>query len=160
MASGGQDAYACRPSRRQNAPPLAAGLLDRDGHRGLTVAFGPGDLVTLRARVTAYAAEFAGGDCLDDIVLVAHELATNVIRHAGGHGRLRLWWSGTQIVCRVSDTGPGLPQPVPSMAEPPSALLPGGRGLWIARRLANLHIDTGPAGTTVTAQLPCRPWKV
>ena len=160
MASGGRDTYACRPSRRRNAPPLAAGLIDRERHREMAMAFGPGDLVTLRTRVTAYASEFATGDCLDDIVLVTHELATNVIRHAGGHGRLRLWWSGTQIVCRVSDTGPGIRQPVPSGAEPPSSRLAGGRGLWIAGRLSNLHIDTGPAGTTVTAQLPCRPWKI
>lgn len=122
------------------------------------MAFGPADLMALRARVTAYAADFATGDHLDDIVLVVHELATNVVRHGGGHGRLRLWWSGARIICRVSDTGPGLADTAPSGTEPPSARLPGGRGLWIARRLSNLHIDTGPHGTTVTAQLPCGPW--
>jgi len=32
--------------------------------------------------------------------------------------------------------------------------VPGGRGLWIARRLADLRIETGPAGTVVTAAMP------
>jgi len=31
--------------------------------------------------------------------------------------------------------------------------MPGGRGLWIAQRLSVLRIDTGPAGTTVTATI-------
>ena len=84
------------------------------------------------------------------VVLVAHELATNVVRHGGGTGRLRLWREAGRIVCRVSDSGPGLG---PTSAEPPGPSTPGGRGLWIARRLADVRIETGPFGTTVVAAL-------
>jgi anti-sigma regulatory factor (Ser/Thr protein kinase) len=105
-------------------------------------------LLALRSAVTAHAAELVSGDRLDDVVLVAHELATNVVRHGGGHGWLRLWPADGQLVCQVSDHGPGLIDPGP---EPPAPGEPGGRGLWIARRLAHVRIITGPYGTRVTA---------
>ena len=117
------------------------------------MAFGPGDLPALRARVAAFAADFLAGDRLDDLVLVAHELAANVIRHGGGRGRLRLWWERGRAVCRVSDSGPGVSGTVPYGSDPPSPGMPGGRGLRIAQRLSVLRIDTGPAGTTVTATI-------
>jgi hypothetical protein len=37
--------------------------------------------------------------------------------------------------------------------EPPVPHATRGRGLWIARRLADVDIDTGPRGTTVTAAI-------
>jgi hypothetical protein len=37
--------------------------------------------------------------------------------------------------------------------ESPAPHATGGRGLWIARRLADVHIDTGSRGTTVTAAI-------
>ena len=118
------------------------------------MTFGPGDLPSVRTRVLSYAGGGVPQDRLDDVVLVVHELAANVVRHGGGYGQLRLWWDGDRIVCRVSDSGPGLKVDATSRPEPPSPLLPGGRGLWIARRLSDLWIDTGPGGTTITAILP------
>jgi anti-sigma regulatory factor (Ser/Thr protein kinase) len=114
------------------------------------MSFGPGDLPLVRARVIAYAEGFVPEGRLDDVVLVVHELATNVVRHGGGCGDLHVWWDGARIVCRVDDSGPGMTAAA-SSSEPPSPWMPGGRGLWIARRLADLWIDTGPGGTTVTA---------
>jgi serine/threonine-protein kinase RsbW len=148
MRSGGRT--SCRPARRRNT----AGSVRRRRIRELVLAFGPGDLPALRARVTAYATRFVAGERLADLVLVVHELAANVIRHGGGQGRLRLWWEGGRAVCRVSDSGPGLSGAVSDGSEPPSPGTPGGRGLWIARRLSVLWIETGPAGTTVTAIMP------
>lgn len=141
---------ACRPVRRRNSPPLTVqpALRRQDA---LTMAFGPGDLPALRAGVTAYANGFVSKVRLEDLVLVVHELAANVIRHGGGYGSLRLWWDGDRILCRVSDSGPGLTEIAP---EPPSPRMPGGRGLYIARRLSELRIDTGPGGTTITASMP------
>ena len=89
----------------------------------------------------------------EDVVLVVYELATNAVRHGGGHGRLNLWRENNQFVFRVSDDGPGLADPRAGM-EPPAPNMSGGRGLWIARRLSALNIDTGPRGTTVTAAMP------
>lgn len=103
----------------------------------------------LRSTIAAWADKFGAGERGEDIVLVAHELATNVVRHGGGTGRLRLWWEGQRVVCRVSDDGPGIGVELCD----PSPCVPGGRGLWIARRLADVRIQTGPAGTVVTAGL-------
>jgi hypothetical protein len=41
--------------------------------------------------------------------------------------------------------------------ESPAPFAIGGRGLWIARRLADVDIDTGPHGTTVTAAVTVQP---
>jgi anti-sigma regulatory factor (Ser/Thr protein kinase) len=118
------------------------------------MAFGPGDLPTVRAGVIAYLGSLVVEDRLEDVVLVVHELAANVVRHGGGIGHLQLWWDSDRIVCRVSDSGPGLNAAAASAPEPPSHRMPGGRGLFIARQLSDLWIDTGPGGTTITATMP------
>jgi anti-sigma regulatory factor (Ser/Thr protein kinase) len=114
------------------------------------MAFGPGDLPAMRSRVIAYLGSLVVGDRLEDVVLVVHELAANVVRHGGGYGQLQLWGDGDRIVCRISDSGPGL---TATAIEPPSHRMAGGRGLFIVRRLSDLWIDTGPGGTTVTATM-------
>ena len=109
-------------------------------------------LVALRSAVAAYAAELgAAGRRLDDVVLIAHELSSNAVRHGGGAGRLRLWRDDYRLICRVSDSGPGLADAANTGVELPSPEMPGGRGLWIARRLAAVRIDTGSKGTVITA---------
>jgi anti-sigma regulatory factor (Ser/Thr protein kinase) len=107
-------------------------------------------LENLRSKVAAWMNRLGAARICDDVVLVAHELATNVIRHGGGIGRLRVWRESGRIVFRVSDSGPGMPLSV----EEPEARRPGGRGLWIARRLADLRIESGPSGTVVIAAMP------
>lgn len=119
----------------------------------LDVTFRADDLIRLRSAVAAYAAELGAGLKVDDVVLVAHELASNAVRHGGGSGRLRLWRDDYRLLCRVSDSGPGLADAAGAGAEMPSARIPGGRGLWIARRLAAVRIDTGPKGTVITAAI-------
>lgn len=143
--------------RRPNGPPRAAGRpLIR--HRAVQPVFDlvidGAELVGLRSAVAVCAHELGAGGRVDDVVLVAHELACNVVRHGGGSGRLRLWREDHRIVCRVSDSGPGLADAGALGAEPPSQGMPGGRGLWIAYRLAHLRIETGPTGTVVTASMP------
>ncbi|MGX6604406.1 ATP-binding protein [Micromonosporaceae bacterium Da 78-11] len=143
-------------TRRPNGPPQAAGGDAGPTRRRLPPVldqlFDGGGLVALRSAVSAYAAELGADDRqVDDIVLLAHELASNVVRHGGGEGRLRLWRDGGEIVCRVSDSGPGLTEAGTKGVELPSPRVFGGRGLWIVRRLATVRIDTGPDGTTITA---------
>jgi anti-sigma regulatory factor (Ser/Thr protein kinase) len=111
-------------------------------------------LPALRSAVAAYAGRVVSDERVDELVLLAHELASNVVRHGGGEGRLRLWAEGGQLLCRVSDSGPGMADAEATGAGLPAPKTPGGRGLWIARRLATVRIDTGPAGTTVTAAMP------
>jgi len=112
-------------------------------------------LAALRSEVTAYAVELgAAGARLDDVVLLAHELCGNVVQHGGGRGRLQMWRDAHRIVCRVIDGGPGLPDPERAGTELPAPRAAGGRGLWLVRRIATVRIETGPEGTTVTAEVP------
>ena len=140
--------------KRPNSLPRAAG--PRPGNRRATtpvldMTFRAGDLIRLRSAVAAYAAELGAGGKGEDVVLIAHELASNAVRHGGGAGRLRLWRDDYRLLCRVSDTGPGLTDVAGAGHELPSAQVPGGRGLWIARRLAAVRIDSSSKGTVITA---------
>src|SRR5262245_63760105 len=71
-------------------------------------SFSADDLYALRAEVAAHASALgASRSQLERILIVASELATNVVRHGGGSGRLTLWRDGPMLRCRVSDRGPG-----------------------------------------------------
>jgi anti-sigma regulatory factor (Ser/Thr protein kinase) len=114
--------------------------------------FDAASLIALRAAVAAHAGELGLSPVrCDELTLVAHELASNVITHGGGHGRLRLWTDDGHVRCEVSDTGPGLPAGITAGRQRPPLGATGGRGLWLARTLTDdLVLATGPAGTTVT----------
>ena len=71
------------------------------------MTFGIDDLIRLRSAVAAYAAELGAGGKGEDVVLIAHELASNAVRHGGGAGRLRLWRDDYRLLCRVSRHRPG-----------------------------------------------------
>jgi anti-sigma regulatory factor (Ser/Thr protein kinase) len=142
-------------------PAAAAAHLNEAGRRPANMPAVPLDqpfdedaLYILRSAVAAHAAELGAGPGLADTVLVAHELCSNAVRHGGGAGRLRMWRAGEYLFCQVSDAGPGLVEPERAGTKRPSPTVPGGRGLWIARQLSALEIETGPSGTTITAALP------
>ena len=115
------------------------------------------DLAALRRTVAAHA-DRAGLTRRRgaDLVLVACELASNAVRHGGGHGRLRLWIADDMVYCQVSDSGPGIPRThrLPTERPDPSAL--GGRGLWLVLHFCdNLRLDNGTdGGAVITAALP------
>jgi anti-sigma regulatory factor (Ser/Thr protein kinase) len=115
--------------------------------------FDRGGLYALRAAVAAHAAHFGLPENLvEDVVVIANELASNAVRHGGGGGRLRLWRNESAVHCQVSDGGPGMAQPDTAGTRRAAPAAPGGRGLWIVRQLCrHLDVDTGPRGTTVTA---------
>jgi len=136
-------AAARHPPRREPAP-----VLDQ--------RFDSTGLVALRSAIVAHAAPAVGDDLAEEMVLVAHELATNAVRHGGGGGRLRLWITDGQLWCEVSDGGPGLSDPAGAGTTLPALSTPGGRGLWIARQMADLTITATTSGTTITAALPKR----
>ena len=118
--------------------------------------FDAGSLFGLRSAVIAHAIALGNAQVVEELALVAHELATNAVRHGGGRGRLRLSVAGRRLWCEVSDDGPGLPDPVHLGTELPAPNNAGGRGLWIARQMSDLTIDTTPIGTTITAVIPKR----
>jgi anti-sigma regulatory factor (Ser/Thr protein kinase) len=126
----------------------------RPGPLVLDQAFDAGSLFRLRAAVAAHAAALGAGEAVYDVVLIAHELSSNAIRHGGGTGRLHLWSDADRIMCRVTDSGPGLADGAGRGDDLPSPQVPGGRGLWIVRRLAAVRVVTGASGTTITAAIP------
>ena len=129
------------------------------GPAPLEQEFDARSLYSLRSAVAAHAAAagLSPGQVYD-VVLVAHELAANAVRHGAGRGRLRLQAADGLLTCQVSDDGPaagsgdetaeyGTPWPVEH-----------GHGLWVIGQVTDeFTIDRGPAGTTATAVFPFRP---
>jgi len=136
---------------QQPADPMS--VSGAAGSPVLDVTFKADGLFRLRSAVAAYADELGAGSEGGDVVLVAHELCSNAVKHGGGSGRLRLWRDDRGIRCRGSDSGAGMTDPASRGFERPSPQIPGGRGLWIVRRLADVHISTGPTGTTITVTM-------
>src|SRR5262249_12812311 len=120
----------------------------------LDLPFSEAELVGLRQAVAAHA-DAAGLDAgrTEDLVLIAHELATNAVRHGGGRGRLRMWKEGNVLLCRVTDDGPGLPPP----ARPVTGPVPdwaGGRGMWLVSKFADrIEINRNGHGGDITAEV-------
>src|ERR1051326_7266341 len=76
----------------------------------LLAAFDADRITALRHEVARCAVK-AGlhAQRLEDFVLAVNEIVTNAVRHAGGHGRLRLWFQADTIRCEVTDEGGGIP---------------------------------------------------
>lgn len=114
-----------------------------------TVPFGRNDLAGLRT-VVGRLTDAAGlrQAAADDLVLAAHELATNSVVHGGGGGVLRAWTEPDALVVEVSDRG---------VIEDPlvgrdllDELSEDGRGIWMANQLCDLvQVRSGAAGTVV-----------
>lgn len=121
----------------------------------LDQAFDRDSLPQMRLAVAQCAREMGATPVqADHLVLVASELVTNAIAYAGGGGRIKLWLNGTALYCQVTDEGPGIDTPAKlGIRRPPPEAL-SGRGLWVARSLAeSIDIETGPSGTAVTVMV-------
>jgi len=129
--------------RTQPARPDARLLLD-------TTITGA-QLAAVRKQVEALARQCRlAMERVSDWVTAVHELMTNVVRHGGGAGQLRIWEDG-HLVCEIRDTGPGFAAAdyIGSRGRPPLSAS-GGMGLWIAQQMTDdLQIDSGPTGTVV-----------
>jgi anti-sigma regulatory factor (Ser/Thr protein kinase) len=119
----------------------------------LDQTFEANGLIALRSAVAAHATELGlAATRRDELILLAHELASNAVVHGGGRGRLRLWAVDGRLYCEVSDSGPGLPDSLLTGGEQPPLGATGGRGLWLVRVLADdLDLRSGPDGSTITA---------
>lgn len=109
------------------APPAAAGAMPVNGN-----------LADLRAFVRA-TAERTGmsPDRADDVVVVANELATNLVSHSAGQGQLLTWASEGQLVCELRDPAGNRPPPLAGYA-PAGPEQASGYGLAVVRQLADL----------------------
>jgi anti-sigma regulatory factor (Ser/Thr protein kinase) len=122
--------------------------------------FDAGSLYALRSAVAAHAAAAGLPPAqVYDVVLAAHELAANAVRHGSGHGRLRLRAADGVLTCQVTDAGPATAS---GDENPPAGATPWsaehGHGLWVIGQVASqFAVDYGPAGTTATAVFTFRP---
>ena len=91
----------------------------------------------------------AAGDRLLDHTLAVDEVATNAILHGASPARLKLWREPGELIWEVSDTGPGIRDPLAGQIAPDPAAL-GGRGLWMARMISDsLKFRSDGDGTVV-----------
>jgi anti-sigma regulatory factor (Ser/Thr protein kinase) len=107
------------------------------------------DLALVRAFVTERA-RGAGFDPhrLSDLVLAVNELATNSMRHGGGHGVLRTWEEDGTFLFEVHDGG-WIDDPLAGR-ERPADVRGGGRGLWLVNHLCDLvQVRSSLAGNVV-----------
>jgi anti-sigma regulatory factor (Ser/Thr protein kinase) len=116
-------------------------------------------LVALRSAVAAHADRLGlPAARIPELVLVAHELAGNAVRHGGGHGRLRLWRDTDAVVCEISDWGSGVPAARIGEYERPPVDALGGRGLWLAWHLCDeFTLIADGHGTVATARMRTTP---
>ncbi|GGK70347.1 anti-sigma regulatory factor [Planomonospora parontospora subsp. parontospora] len=111
--------------------------------------FGDDPLGRVRAFATEHAARIGlKGERLEDLRLIASELAANSLDYGGGSGTLRVWREGGRVVFDVSDGG-HIADPLAGRRPTPIHQL-GSRGLLVTNLLSDLvRIHTGQGGTTI-----------
>jgi anti-anti-sigma factor len=112
-------------------------------------------LYQLRASVAAHAHQ-AGlpRRRADDLVIAAHELAANVVRHGSGSGRLRIWRHDQMLHCQVTDDG----HAKPAESTAPTWRIEPGHGLWLVRQLADsFSLHPGRSGSAATVSFALDP---
>lgn len=88
-------------------------------------------------------------DRVEDMCLAGDEVLTNALIHGGGVARALIWAEGDHLICQVEDLGPGVRDPLTGY-HPPDLISVGGRGVWLARQVADLlQIAPGTQGTVV-----------
>jgi anti-sigma regulatory factor (Ser/Thr protein kinase) len=114
------------------ADPLPAA--PRDAHE---LPFTYGTLAAVRTFVALHAADARLGEPrAGDAVLAVNELATNSVRHGGGHGVVRLWTDGDALICEVADGG-RIAEPLAGRERPSEGQM-GGHGLWLVNQICDL----------------------
>lgn len=102
-------------------------------------------LVVLRSKLFAAANRLGASDLKrENMQLVASELATNNIKHAGGRGMIQIWQQPGQVLDIFSlDYGPGIADIVRAEEDGYSTANTFGKGLGAIRRLSDeVHVYT------------------
>jgi anti-sigma regulatory factor (Ser/Thr protein kinase) len=98
----------------------------------------PGDDLT-ELRMEVYAATMftaLPSRKVDDLVAAVGEVVSNAHRYGDEPVCLKLWAADATVVCVVTDTGPGIADPLVGYARPTDPS--GGLGLWAARQLVDV----------------------
>lgn len=109
----------------------------------------------------SFAVKYAGWigmsrDGIEDLQLIATELATNSLMYTDGACRLAFWKDDDHLVCEARDTG-RFDDPLVGRLDPgPSA--PASRGLFLVNAISDLvRTHTTTTGTTIQAYLRVDP---
>ena len=123
--------------------------LTRRPDRAQELSFDASDLGHLRRIVHRLVIEAGvATDAGEDLVLAAHELATNSIQHGGGWGRLATWREADALVVEIRDTG-RITDPMVGRYLT-SGLSENGRGVWMANQLCDLvQVRSTPDETSI-----------
>ncbi len=110
---------------------------------------GAGAMAAVRAFAREQATKLGlAPERVHDFALAVTELATNSVRHGGGESTVRVWTESESIVCQVNDNGHITD--VLAGRTPVHANDPGGRGLLLVNRLADLvRTQTTSSGTAI-----------
>lgn len=139
--------------RRRSQVPLDAVPPVVDLDVGLV---GLDQLTPLRGALRGWAeARSFDPDASGDIVLAVTEVATNGLVHGALPVRLRSWHHGDTLIVQVDDSGGRRIPPTAGFHRPGSAGRVGGRGLWLARQLADVvTVHSREHGTSVRLHFP------
>lgn len=131
------------------------------------LAAGPG-AVTYMVRKSAdlrparsFAVDYAGWmglsqESIEDLQLVATELATNSLMYTGGACRLAFWKDDGHLVCEARDSG-RFDDPLVGRLDP-GPCGPASRGLYLVNAISDLvRTHTTRTGTTIQAYLRFEP---
>ena len=146
-----------RPSSVYRGEDLCTELLDGDLEPAppdaYEVAFDEDSLAPMRAFVGELALDTGIDETRrDDLLLAVNELATNSVRHGGGHGVLRTWFYADCLVCEVSDPG-RIDQPLTGRVRPADGALTGD-GLWLVHQVCDLvQVRTTASGSVVRMRI-------
>ncbi|MBM0227080.1 ATP-binding protein [Micromonospora sp. ATA51] len=139
--------------RRISEIPLAAVPTMVDLDVGLVAL---DQLNPLRAALRGWAeARSFDADATGDVVVAVTEVATNGLVHGALPVRLRCWHHGDTLIVQVDDSGDRPIPPTAGFRGPGSADRVGGRGLWLARQLADVvTMHCGESSTSVRLHFP------
>lgn len=117
--------------------------------------FGVGDLSALRMVIGSWAEEASFTvAAADDVVIAGTEVTTNALVHGSAPVRVRAWQHAETLVVQIDDSA-GRPLPAYAGYLPPNTDAECGRGLWLARQLADvLTVHTGGGITSVRLYFP------
>ncbi len=132
-----------------HAQSAFSGPLPAPPHTADSLLFGFDDLAGARdvvRRLSRRAGVVAGA--AEDMVLAAHELATNSIHHGGGQGVLSVWTQPGAFVVEVRDSG--TIKDLLVGRELSGVFSENGRGVWMANQLCDLvQVRSTATGTVV-----------
>ncbi len=81
-----------------------------------------------------------------------NEAVANALAHASGGELVVVQDDQRRLVAEVRDAGPGMPCSIAFTLPPPQAI--GGRGMWLAAKLADhINIDADQHGTTIRLEM-------